>query len=82
MRREQIRPGAFPEVHRPAQRIGDAQMRRAAVHRHGRRRGRLDFVERARETDVPVIENTGVEETVRAVIELVLGAEAEHLERV
>jgi 2-phosphoglycerate kinase len=40
------------------------------------------IVERARETDVPVIENTGVEETVRAVIELVLGAEAEQLERV
>jgi 2-phosphoglycerate kinase len=40
------------------------------------------IVERAREADVPVIENTGVEETVRAVIELVLGTEAEHLERV
>jgi 2-phosphoglycerate kinase len=42
-----------------------------------------DFiVERARETGVPVIENTNVEETVGAVIELVLGTAAEHLERV
>jgi len=40
------------------------------------------IVERAREADVPVIANTGVDETVRAVIELVLGTEAEHLERV
>jgi 2-phosphoglycerate kinase len=42
-----------------------------------------DFiVERARETGVPVIENTNVEETVGAVIELVLGTAAEQLERV
>ena len=42
-----------------------------------------DFiVERARETKVPVIENTGVEQTVNAVIELVLANEAEQLERV
>ena len=42
-----------------------------------------DFiVERARETGVPVIENTGVEQTVNAVIELVLATEAERLERV
>jgi 2-phosphoglycerate kinase len=39
-------------------------------------------VERARETGVPVIENTSVEETVGAVIELVLGTTAEELERV
>jgi 2-phosphoglycerate kinase len=42
-----------------------------------------DFiVERARETGVPVIENTSVEATVSAVIELVLGTAAEQLERV
>jgi 2-phosphoglycerate kinase len=42
-----------------------------------------DFiVERARETGVAVIENTNVEETVSAVIELVLGTAAERLERV
>jgi 2-phosphoglycerate kinase len=42
-----------------------------------------DFiVERARETGVAVIENTNVEETVSAVIELVLGTAAEQLERV
>jgi 2-phosphoglycerate kinase len=42
-----------------------------------------DFiVERARAEGVPVIENTGVEETVGAVIELVLGTAAEQLERV
>jgi 2-phosphoglycerate kinase len=40
------------------------------------------IVERARETDVPVIQNTDVEETVSAVIELVLGTEAEQLARV
>ena len=40
------------------------------------------IVERARETGVPVIENTNVEDTVRAVIELVLGTAAEQLERV
>jgi len=40
------------------------------------------IVEQAREKDVPVIENTGVEETVGAVIELVLGTEAEQLARV
>jgi 2-phosphoglycerate kinase len=40
------------------------------------------IVERARENDVPVIENTNVEETVGAVIELVLGTAAEQLERV
>jgi 2-phosphoglycerate kinase len=39
-------------------------------------------VERARENGVPVIENTSVEETVGAVIELVLGTAAEQLERV
>jgi 2-phosphoglycerate kinase len=42
-----------------------------------------DFiVERAREAGIPVVENTNVEETVGAVIELVLGATAEQLERV
>jgi 2-phosphoglycerate kinase len=42
-----------------------------------------DFiVERARETGVPVIENTNVDGTVGAVIELVLGTAAEQLERV
>jgi 2-phosphoglycerate kinase len=42
-----------------------------------------DFiVGRARETEVPVIENTNVEETVGAVIELVLARAAENLERV
>jgi 2-phosphoglycerate kinase len=42
-----------------------------------------DFiVGRARETDVPVIENTNVDKTVGAVIELVLATAAEHLERV
>ena len=40
------------------------------------------IVERARETGVPVIENTNVEDTVSAVIELVLGTAAEQLERV
>jgi 2-phosphoglycerate kinase len=40
------------------------------------------IVERARETGVPVIENTDVEETVGAVIELVLGTAAERLEPV
>ena len=40
------------------------------------------IVERARAEGVPVIENTGVEETVGAVIELVLGTAAEQLERV
>jgi 2-phosphoglycerate kinase len=40
------------------------------------------IVERARGTGVPVIENTNVDETVRAVIELVLGTAAEPLERV
>jgi len=42
-----------------------------------------DFiVERARETGVPVIENSNVASTVSAVIELVLGTAAEQLERV
>jgi 2-phosphoglycerate kinase len=42
-----------------------------------------DFmVERARETGTPVIQNTDVESTVGAVIELVLGTAAEQLERV
>ena len=42
-----------------------------------------DFiVERSRAEGIPVIENTGVEETVGAVIELVLGMAAEQLERV
>ena len=42
-----------------------------------------DFiVGRARETGVPVIENTNVDNTVGAVIELVLGTAAEQLERV
>jgi 2-phosphoglycerate kinase len=40
------------------------------------------IVERARETGVPVIENSNVDETVSAVIELVLGTAAESLERV
>jgi 2-phosphoglycerate kinase len=40
------------------------------------------IVERAREADVPVIENTNVEETIHAVIELVLGTAAERLEAV
>jgi 2-phosphoglycerate kinase len=39
------------------------------------------IVERARETDVPVIENTNVDDTISAVIELVLARAAE-LERV
>jgi 2-phosphoglycerate kinase len=39
-------------------------------------------VERARENGVPVIENTSVDDTVGAVIELVLGTAAEQLERV
>jgi 2-phosphoglycerate kinase len=42
-----------------------------------------DFVvERARETGVPVIENRGMDATVSAVIELVLGTAAEQLEPV
>jgi len=42
-----------------------------------------DFVlERAGETGVPVIHNANVEQTVEAVIDLVLGAEAEQLEPV
>jgi 2-phosphoglycerate kinase len=40
------------------------------------------IVERAREMDIPVIQNTNVDETVGAVIELVLGMAAEELERV
>ena len=39
-------------------------------------------VERARETGVPVIENSAVDGTVDAVIELVLGTTAGQLERV
>jgi 2-phosphoglycerate kinase len=42
-----------------------------------------DFiVERAREADVPVIENKNVDDTIHAVIELVLATEAERLETV
>ena len=42
-----------------------------------------DFIrERAEEANVPVIENVGVEQTVGAVIDLVLRAAAEELERV
>ena len=40
------------------------------------------IVERARETGVPVIENTNVDDTISAVIELVLEPRPSELERV
>src|SRR5262249_27650090 len=49
MRREQVRPEPFLDVHPAAQRIRDAQMGRALLDRLGRRAGRLDLLERMRQ---------------------------------